>query len=191
VYGVQTLTLCPPLSSAPALPSRAAAGRGSRFAHAPEGPAEGATGIGQYRRPLLQIVVLFASDSRVLSYSRNLVARVLDAGIDVFLHTDLPEVGLGDAAAAAGGMMQHIKPEHLSTIISASHADFLIVIGDRNMRNDSVQASSGRGDAARAVTAARRAYARDRRDADSNLLLPCSLSPHHYRTHRHANPASS
>lgn len=157
---MRSSNLAPPSLLLPALLSRAAAGRGSRFAHAPEGPAEGATGIGQYRRPLLQVVVLFASDSRVLSYSRNLMARVLDAGIDVFLHTDLPEVGLGDAAAAAGGLMQHIKPEHLSTIISASHADFLIVIGDRNMRNDSVQASSGRGGGARcAETANRRARA--------------------------------
>ena len=34
---------------------------------------------------------------------------------------------------------QYIKPEHLSTVISASSGDFLIVIGDRNMKNDTCQ----------------------------------------------------
>jgi len=51
--------------------------------------------------------------------------------------TDLGETGLGDAGVSGP---QSIKPEHLSTVIAAGHADFLVVIGDRNMRNDTVQA---------------------------------------------------
>ena len=58
--------------------SGSGAGGGARHGHSAEGPNEGATGaIGLLRRPLLQIVVLFASDSRVLHYSRALAHRVL------------------------------------------------------------------------------------------------------------------
>lgn len=70
-------------------------------------------------------------------YSKNLTNRVLEAGIDVFLNTDLAEAGLGEPNSQ---VQQVIKPEHLSSVISSSLADFLIVIGDRNMRNDTVQA---------------------------------------------------
>jgi hypothetical protein len=86
---------------------------------------------------MLQVVVLFAQDSRVYHYSKNLTNRVLEAGIDVFLNTDLAEAGLGEQNSQ---VQQVIKPEHLSSVISTSLADFLIVIGDRNMRNDTVQA---------------------------------------------------
>ena len=37
------------------------------------------------RRPLLNIVVLFASDSRVYAYSRLVAQRFADCGVDVFL----------------------------------------------------------------------------------------------------------
>ena len=50
--------------------------------------------------------------------------------------TDLGEASEGGAGAAP----QFIKPEHLSSVIASSHADYLVVIGDRNMKNDTVQA---------------------------------------------------
>ena len=53
------------------------------------------------------------------------------------MQTDLTELGLGDATAGPG---QQIKPEHLSTVIGESKADYVVVIGDRNMRNETVQA---------------------------------------------------
>jgi len=36
-----------------------------------------------------------------------------------------------------------IKPDHLSAVITATTADFLVVIGDRNMKNDTVQGRRG------------------------------------------------
>ena len=49
------------------------------------------------------------------------------------------ELGGGGSGAAGQQLHRFIKPEHLSSVISASHGDFLIVIGDRNMKNDSCQ----------------------------------------------------
>lgn len=47
---------------------------------------EGHTGIvGQWRRPLLQLVVLFASDNRIYNFALKTMQRFIDAGIDVFL----------------------------------------------------------------------------------------------------------
>ena len=51
--------------------------------------------------------------------------------------TDLTEVGLGDPSASGP---QFVKPGDLSTVIAASHGDFLIVVGDKNMRNETCQA---------------------------------------------------
>lgn len=68
---------------------------------APRGRAtelvEGHTGIvGQWRRPLLQLVVLFASDNRIYNFALKTMQRFIDAGIDVFL-----QVGVLRGAAAA------------------------------------------------------------------------------------------
>ena len=52
------------------------------------------------------------------------------------LQTDLGEASEG----GPGAPPQFIKPEHLSSVIASSHADYLVVIGDRNMKNDTVQA---------------------------------------------------
>ena len=61
-------------------------GDSCRFSHAAEGPAEGATGFGQLRRPLLQAVVLYASDPRVMAYSRLVAQKFVDTGAEVFLN---------------------------------------------------------------------------------------------------------
>ena len=141
---------------------------------------EGRTaGHGTTRRPLLQLVVLFAGDARVYHYCSRIAQRFLDAGVDVYLQvrrarvgttrasflppvptpardahrrprppppppppmpclqTDLVESGLGDPAAPSP---QYIKPADLSAVIAASHGDFLIVVGDKNMKNETCQA---------------------------------------------------
>lgn len=47
---------------------------------------EGRTaGPGTTRRPLLQLVVLFAGDARVYHYCARISQRFLDAGVDVYL----------------------------------------------------------------------------------------------------------
>ncbi|KAA0176060.1 hypothetical protein FNF27_02452 [Cafeteria roenbergensis] len=84
--------------------------------------------------PFLQVVVLFASDNKVLQYAKNVQARFTRHGIDVFMQTNLSEVGL-----ARGKGPHWIRPSHLSMVISATKADFLIVVGDRNMRNETCQ----------------------------------------------------
>jgi hypothetical protein len=51
------------------------------------GPIEGFNGgIGNFRRPLLQIVVLYASDPKVVHFAKQAVIKFTDAGIDVFLN---------------------------------------------------------------------------------------------------------
>ncbi len=54
---------------------------------------------------------------------------------------DLSEIGMGEASI--------IKPEHLSAVISSSAADYLIVIGDRNMKNDTCEVRDPRARAFR------------------------------------------
>lgn len=79
--------------------------------------------------------MLFASDTKVLEYAEKVRSRFTRHGIDVFLHTSLSEVEL----ARGGRGPQWIRPSHLSTVISATKADFLVVVGDRNMRNETCQ----------------------------------------------------
>jgi hypothetical protein len=76
-------------------------GDGCRYSHIDENPGEGHTGVfGQIRKPLLQVVVLFASDTRVFNYARSVVQRFLDVGIDVYLHVSI--VDCGGAAVSTG-----------------------------------------------------------------------------------------
>lgn len=56
------------------------------------------------------------------------------------MQTDALEVLSPASKNVAGdGSPQFIRPEHLSPIILSSHADYLIVIGDKNMRKRSCQ----------------------------------------------------
>ena len=51
------------------------------------GPIEGfAGGIGHFRRPILQLVVLYASDPKVVLFAKQAALKFTDAGIDVFLN---------------------------------------------------------------------------------------------------------
>lgn len=116
------------------------------------------------RRPFLKVVVLYASDSRVLRYAKEVQTQFLDVGVDVYLQIDLADASLSAAStgvtsstssmgmtstsassagvggSSVGGKDGEIKTENLAEIITSStNADFLIVIGDRNMKNQSCQ----------------------------------------------------
>ncbi|KAJ4458369.1 hypothetical protein PAPYR_5922 [Paratrimastix pyriformis] len=76
-----------------------------------------------YRRPFLHIIVLFGQDPKVQRYSHEVCEEFLDNSVDVCLQTE----HLG----------QSIKPPVLADVISQCQADYLIVLGDRNLRNGS------------------------------------------------------
>lgn len=79
------------------------------------------------RRPLLHIVVLFAADMRMRRFAYDVQERFLKSGVNVFIQMEtLPR--------------QFIKPEHLQEIITDSTADCLIVLGDKNMKNNTCHA---------------------------------------------------
>ena len=84
------------------------------------------------RRPFLHMVVLFGNDPRVINYAQGIMQQFLDAGIDTWLHSAI-------YANNSSRQLVDIKPEHLVSVIKSSHADQLIVIGDRNMKNNTCQ----------------------------------------------------
>lgn len=121
--------------------------------HVAPGPVEGSTGIGQFRKPLVHLVVLSASDNRINQYSKNICQLLLSKGIDVFYNvgifyyanltfvlyiipypflsqSDLKENGLSDSS---GAYYQYITADHLPKIFEQSHADFIIVVNDKSM----------------------------------------------------------
>jgi hypothetical protein len=94
------------------------------------------------RRPYLQIVVLFASDPKVMAYARSVQVEFANVGVDSWVQTELTPTELdimppGSVTSQSGH--RWVKPEHLVTVINCTKADSLIVLGDRNMRNDSCQ----------------------------------------------------
>ncbi len=85
----------------------------------------------------MQIVVLFASDPRVMQYARSVQTKFLDVGVDVWLMTELPP----EISGQGGGHSDRwVKPLHLVEVITKTYSDCLIVLGDRNMKNDTCQA---------------------------------------------------
>lgn len=96
------------------------------------------------RRPFLQIVVLYANDSRVFHYAKEVQNQFIENGIDVYLQIGVENTPSKDSIKSS--YIDHlekdreIKTENLAEIITSSIADFLIVIGDRNMKNKSCQA---------------------------------------------------
>jgi hypothetical protein len=88
--------------------------------------------------------LLFSNNLQVKAYGERVAKQCIDAGMDVFLHTDVSETAsaiaaLGPPFAAVSGTGP-VKPGDLAGAIAASFADYLIVIGDRNMANNSCQA---------------------------------------------------
>ena len=122
------------------------AGGASSKKHLRHLPAELRPEQGLPRRPFLHIVVLFASDPRVMSYSTTVANMFRAVGVDVWLMTELAKgksngSGNSDGSGSYQQGPRWIKPENLVSIITASKADSLIVIGDRNMKNETCQVS--------------------------------------------------
>lgn len=67
-------------------------------------------------------MVLFAADLRVKKYAQDIQELFLEKGVNCFTQMELEG-------------QEFIKPENLIEVISQSTADYLIVIGDRNMKN--------------------------------------------------------
>jgi hypothetical protein len=84
-------------------------------------------------------VVLYASDARVSKYAEEILEILLDAGIDVVVQNTV-QGGFSPQMGTKVPKSKDIKAEHLAELICTSHADFLIVVGDKNMKNRSCQA---------------------------------------------------
>ncbi|PRP85915.1 hypothetical protein PROFUN_06037 [Planoprotostelium fungivorum] len=91
------------------------------------------------RRPFVHVIVLYAggigvlavppsghTDGKVSCFAREVCARLNDSSLDHFFHCKL------DSA-------HYIRTENLSEIIGHSKSDYLVVIGDRNMKNRTIQ----------------------------------------------------
>ena len=85
------------------------------------------------RRPFLHMIVLFGSDPRVMAYAQGVMQKFLSAGVDTWLHCSLSHT-TNNTHTRINDKANDIKPEHLVSVITGSHADSLIVIGDRNMK---------------------------------------------------------
>jgi len=80
----------------------------------------------------------------VMAYAESVAEKFLDAGIDVWLMTELSKIGQNQSQHQhqqhnANRSARWIKPEHLVSIITSSKSDSLIVLGDRNMKNETCQ----------------------------------------------------
>ncbi|KAJ3440827.1 zinc finger protein mex-5-related [Anaeramoeba flamelloides] len=78
------------------------------------------------RKPFLELNVLYSNEKSIVHYSNTIRTLFIDNGIDVHLNYQM-EFG------------KIIKTENLSKIISQSIADFIVVIGDRNLKNHTCQ----------------------------------------------------
>lgn len=100
------------------------------------------------RRPLLHIVVLFAEDTKVRSYLDDVQETFLSHGMNVYAQLTTIHDGSGNDheegdenenencdVGAMIGKWEPIRPNHLQEIITNSTADYLVVIGDRNMKH--------------------------------------------------------
>lgn len=76
------------------------------------------------------MVVVFASDDEVRSYAYSVGKRFMANGIDVIVQ--VAQGGSSDTSAE-----HDIRPDQLASEIASSTCDYLVVIGDRNMRNAS------------------------------------------------------
>jgi len=91
------------------------------------------------RRPFVHVIVLYAGgigvltippsgnvDGKVSSFAREVCARFAESSIDHLFHCKLDSI-------------HFIRTENLSEIIGHSKSDHLVVIGDRNMKNRTIQ----------------------------------------------------
>lgn len=99
-------------------------------------------------KPLLHIVVLYAGDINVRKYIAEIMPKFLKSKIHCFLQMNTPVSQENEDIVAENDLTMEdipnmhcsiIKPEHLLQIITGSNADFLVVIGDRNMKQKTCQ----------------------------------------------------
>lgn len=79
------------------------------------------------RKPLLHLVVLFAADLRVRKYAEDTENLFIENGIHCYMQMETEN-------------REYIKPDNLLDIITQSTGDYLVVIGDRNMKNKTCHA---------------------------------------------------
>ena len=82
----------------------------------------------------MEVVVLFAGDSRMMQFSLDVCEQLKKLGMDVMLHCSFIN---------NNGLSGYIKPDNLISVIAESRTDFLLVLGDKNMRNRSCQIRRG------------------------------------------------
>jgi hypothetical protein len=92
------------------------------------------------RRPFLHLIVLYGSDPKVVRYSKEVQNSFLDSGIDVYLQVKFGERKLYSSLFITKLQKEFIRTENLAEIIGNSKGDFLVVLGDKNVKNKSVQA---------------------------------------------------
>lgn len=80
------------------------------------------------RRPLLHIIVMYATNKAVRAYAFGVSETFMASGIDVHVQTTLRSDGLGG----------NVETRHMSELIATSHADFVVMVGDRNMKHNTV-----------------------------------------------------
>lgn len=101
------------------------------------------------RRPLAQLVIIYASNQKVMEYSQKVLEQLLKSGIDVYVQMTA-QVGPTAKSRGAAPLRVHccnltidrssdIESHHLADIITSSKADYLVVTGDRNWKNETLQ----------------------------------------------------
>ncbi|KAG2373487.1 hypothetical protein C9374_012094 [Naegleria lovaniensis] len=88
------------------------------------------------KKPLHHIIVLFAADLRVRNYAQQVQETFLAKGINVY--TQLACYTRDTPTSSED--YEFIKPDHLQELITNSIADYVAVIGDRNMKHRTCQA---------------------------------------------------
>ncbi|EFC40815.1 predicted protein [Naegleria gruberi] len=88
------------------------------------------------RKPLLHIIVLFAADVRVRNYAQQIQDTFLNRGINVYTQLGC----YTKEVPSSPDDHEFIKPDHLQEVITNSIADYVAVVGDRNMKHRTCQA---------------------------------------------------
>jgi hypothetical protein len=94
------------------------------------------------RRPLLHVIVLFATNAPVLAYAHAVAEQFLAFGMDVMVQaTRTP----ADAGTAPARPWHAIDPARdLAALLVGTHADYVVVVGDRDMRARQVRTTRKR-----------------------------------------------
>nr|CAG4716441.1 unnamed protein product [Naegleria fowleri] len=88
------------------------------------------------KKPLHHIIVLFGADLRVRNYAQQVQETFLAKGINVYTQLAC----YTKETPTSSEDYEFIKPDHLQELITNSVADYVAVIGDRNMKHRTCQA---------------------------------------------------